>query len=85
MAYPTKIQWLIIWATFLVAAHLWLPGNLDQILPRSDDTQWGIPGYLSQTADTPSHLPIIVLAAGVLLCWQASRWHRSPPPPPPAK
>ena len=87
MPYPNKPQWIIIWATVLVAAHLWMGLSLDDLWPGSAAGGWGLPAYLSparypQPDETPK-LAVTILAVGLLLTWMASGKRSSGAPPSP--
>jgi hypothetical protein len=82
--YPNRTQWVILWLSVLVAAHVWLPGNLSAFwtLP-SYDSAWGLPLYLSDVSSYAGEgggrrLAFIILVIGALLAWQASRWRLWP-------
>jgi hypothetical protein len=68
---PSRLQWAVIWGTFLVASHVWLGLRLSHFLPDSTGA-WGLPGYL-QPALHPrerSHFALVIVVMGLLLLWQ---------------
>jgi hypothetical protein len=74
MWHPNRLQWLVIWATFFTASHVWLGLDLSDLLPPGD---WGVPSYLWSTfryanPQQRSHFAFVILIMGGLLLWQLS-------------
>jgi hypothetical protein len=76
--YPNRLQWCIIWASVLIAAHIWLDLHIGYLWDGPSGT-WGLDGYFYKLryrrhVETP--LAVTVLAIGTLLVWQASAWRK---------
>jgi len=72
--YPNRAQWVGIYATVLVACHIWLERRLSDWLP-DPNRSWGVYGYLSSAFyEHPTRLAVSALVVGALLVWQLSRW-----------
>jgi hypothetical protein len=80
--YPSRMQWAIIWVSVLVAAHLWIQGDLSRLRP-APDRAWGLMGYLypplssGDDSHGPAKVAFVVLVLGALLAWQASGWKKA--------
>jgi len=69
--YPNTVQWWIIWATVLTAAHFWLDLRLWDLIDRYG--AWGLPGYLYPAyTHHREKLAFMVVVVGGLLLWQTS-------------
>lgn len=79
MPYPNKLQWVIIWVTVLLAAHLWIGLRVHDFWPGNAAGGWGLPAYLEgawaelpANPDASPRFAVCILAIGSLLVWMAS-------------
>ena len=66
------IQWLIVWVSFLTAAHFWLGLEIGAWWP-NPGYRWGLYGYLYPAyTNHPGQFAFVILVVGGLLLWQIS-------------
>ncbi len=75
MFYPNKIQWVIIWLSVLLAAHVWMGLDFGALVP--GDRAWGLFAYLDSRLSyrANARLAVVILVIGALGVWMASRRH----------
>ena len=71
------LQWVILWASVLTAAHVWLGLDLRDFWSQYEyGGRWGLDGYLYPALGSHrSELAFVTLVIGGLLLWQISARH----------
>jgi len=74
---PNALQWCIIWAAVLTAAHVWLGLRISDWWGNQSGG-WGLPAYLYPVTlfSRRTQFAVVILAIGALLVWQVSGWRK---------